>query len=157
MKAKEKEGLIALSSAAVILAIVSILLASQSSQIVTWYYSVTPPMKNCGMLPHDEPNYLSSQLDQIKTDPTFERLENGSLFQYSTNSQMVEKYYNGAEISILEINFVHLISNSKESVIYVQLFQNGTETFRLQSFNVVCLEPGGSRVSISPLSEQRLV
>ena len=144
MHPRGRRGIIAISTILLIVGASSLLLVTQSSKLTTWYASVTPPMSKCGLLPHSEPSYLTSQFSQIKNDPKFIHLESGTSFQYSANSQMVEKYYNGTSTSVLQISFVHLISNSKEDIIYAQVFQNGIETFSLQSYDVVCFEPGGS-------------
>ncbi|MDG6995925.1 MAG: hypothetical protein JRN52_08380 [Nitrososphaerota archaeon] len=145
MKTGSNRGIVALTGAAATVVIISMLLIVQWTQIASWYYSMTPPMKNCGEVPHSEPAYLSSRLSQIRTDPQFIQLENGTKFQYSANSQMVEKYYNGTSVSIAQISFVHLISNSREDIIYVQIFQNGTETFRFQDYNVRCTVVPGTK------------
>jgi len=145
LQSKSRRGIIAVTTLLVIAAASSILLVTQSAQLSTWYNSVTPPMSKCGLLPHSEPSYLSTQLFQVKNNAKFIGLENGSNFQYSADSEMVDKYYNGTSFSVLQISFVHLISNSREDIIYAQVFQNGTETFSLQNYPVVCFEPGGSR------------
>ena len=58
MNTRRKRGIVALTGVAAIVVIFSLLLVVQSTQIATWYYSMTPPMKNCGEVPHSEPAYL---------------------------------------------------------------------------------------------------
>ena len=144
MNPRSKSGIIVISGLIAIIT-VSFFIATQGNEIATFYYSITPPMSKCGTLPSVEPSYLASQLEQIKGNSRFIQLENGSLFQYATNSQMIEQYYNGSQFSILQVAFVHLTTTSSEDVIYVQMFQNGTVTSNLQHVNVGCFEPGGSR------------
>ena len=144
MKARSKKGIIATTGLIAIIAF-SFFAVSDANQIVSFYYSKMPPMSKCGTLPSAEPSFLASQLTQIEGNPVFTQIENGSSYLYATNSQMVELYFNGTQFNILQVAFVHLDSTRSEDIIYVQVFQNGTETFSHQNINVGCFEPGGSR------------